>query len=331
MNKRTFCVAPMMDWTDRHERYFLRLISRRAWLYTEMVTTGALLHGDWRRYLAYHPDEHPVALQLGGNDPAALARCARMAEEAGYDEVNLNVGCPSDRVQGGAFGACLMAAPERVAECVAAMRSAVDIPVTVKNRIGIDDQDGQASLDHFVETVASAGCRTFIIHARKAWLAGLSPKENRDVPPLDYDRVYRIKADFPQLEIIINGGIRTLDEADDHLRRVDGVMLGREAYQNPYLLAAVDRRFYNEEGEPPSREAILGRLRPYLAARRASGQPIAPVIRHILGLYKGQYGGKAWRRALSESARDPEAGPEILDQAARCLQRAPSREAACAG
>ncbi len=314
----------MLDWTDRHDRYFLRLISRRAWLYTEMVTTGALLHGDWRRYLAHHPDEHPLALQLGGNDPAAMARCARMAEDAGYDEVNINVGCPSDRVQGGAFGACLMAAPERVAECVSAMRAAVGIPVTVKHRIGIDDQDARESLDHFVETLASAGCRTFIVHARKAWLAGLSPKENRDVPPLNHARVHQLKADFPQLEIIINGGIRTLDEAAAHLEHVDGVMLGREAYQNPYLLAEVDRRFYGETSDPPSREAIVAGLRPYLRAQLAEGRTIAPVIRHILGLYKGEYGGKAWRRTLSELARNPQAGPEILDLAARHL--APPRE-----
>lgn len=308
-----------MDWTDRHDRYFLRIISRHSLLYTEMVTTGALIHGDSKRYLAYHENEHPLALQLGGSHPADMAACARMAEDAGYDEVNINVGCPSDRVQGGNIGACLMATPEIVAECVDAMRSVVDIPVTVKHRIGIDDQDSVAALNHFVQLVSCAGCKTFIVHARKAWLQGLSPKQNRDIPPLDYDRIYQLKKEYPTLEIIINGGIKTLAETQQHLTRVDGVMMGREAYQNPYILATVDRDIFASNSEPPSREEILQKMLVYIEKEQAKGAALNHITRHILGLYKGQYGGKSWRRTLSEKAHIPGSGIEIIEEANQWL------------
>jgi tRNA-dihydrouridine synthase A len=316
-------VAPMMDWTDRHCRYFLRLISRHVLLYTEMVTTGALLHGDRERFLAYHPDEHPLALQLGGSEPAELAACARMAEAHGYDEVNLNVGCPSDRVQSGRFGACLMAEPELVAECVAAMRGACGIPVTVKTRIGIDERDSYEDLTDFVSSVQGAGCRTFIIHARKAWLEGLSPKENREIPPLRYDVVHRLKADFPQLTIILNGGLKDLDTMAEELARVDGVMLGREAYHNPYLLAEVDRRFYGDGHRVPSRHEVVARFLPYVAARLPEGVPLQAMTRHILGLFQGQPGARAWRRHLSENAHRRGAGVEVIEQAAALVRPEP--------
>jgi tRNA-dihydrouridine synthase A len=316
-------VAPMMDWTDRHCRYFLRLISRHVLLYTEMVTTGALLHGDRERFLAYHPDEHPLALQLGGSEPAELAACARMAEAHGYDEVNLNVGCPSDRVQSGRFGACLMAEPELVAECVAAMRGACGIPVTVKTRIGIDERDSYEDLTDFVSSVQGAGCRTFIIHARKAWLEGLSPKENREIPPLRYDVVHRLKADFPQLTIILNGGLKDLDTMAEELARLDGVMLGREAYHNPYLLAEVDRRFYGDGHRVPSRHEVVARFLPYVAARLPEGVPLQAMTRHILGLFQGQPGARAWRRHLSENAHRRGAGVEVIEQAAALVRPEP--------
>jgi tRNA-dihydrouridine synthase A len=312
---RRLCVAPMMDRTDRHERHFLRLLSRRVLLYTEMITTGALLYGDRERFLAFDPREHPVALQLGGSEPAAMAACARMAEEYGYDEVNINVGCPSRRVRSGAFGACLMAEPEAVAACVDAMGQAVQIPVTVKTRIGIDERDSYEHLYHFVSRVAEAGCRTFILHARKAWLNGLSPKANRTVPPLRYEMVYRLKQELPALEIVLNGGVRTLDEAHSHLGQVDGVMIGREAYQNPYLLAEADSRIFGESRAAASREEILEAFIPYVVSQLAQGERLHRIIRHILGLYQGIPGAKTWRRHLSEHAHRPGGGAEIIRQA----------------
>lgn len=309
---RTFCVAPMMDWTDRHCRYFHRLISQHALLYTEMVTTGALIHGDRHRFLQFNPEENPLALQLGGSNPQDLATCAKMAEDYGYDEVNLNVGCPSERVQNGRFGACLMAEPQLVAECVAAMKQAVNIPVTVKSRIGVDDKDSYEELVNFVATIAQAGCETFIIHARKAWLSGLSPKQNRDVPPLRYDLVYQLKTDFPQLEIILNGGITTLDQAAEVLQYVDGVMMGREAYHNPYLLADVDKRFYGVQREPLSREAILELLIPYIQQQLKNEVRLNSVVRHTLGLFHGMPGGRLWRRHISENVGKLGADERVL-------------------
>jgi tRNA-dihydrouridine synthase A len=309
-------VAPMMDWTDRHCRYFLRLISRRTLLYTEMVTTGALLHGDAARLLDCHPDEHPLALQLGGSEPAELAACARLAQVRGYDQVNLNVGCPSDRVQSGRFGACLMAEPQLVAECVFAMNAACALPVTVKTRIGIDDRDAYEDLVDFVTAVRGAGCRTFIIHARKAWLQGLSPRENREVPPLRYDVVHRLKADFPELEIVLNGGLRDLDNAAAELERVDGVMFGREAYHNPYLLAEVDRRFFADDHPVPTRHQVVEALLPYVSEQLEQGVPLQAMTRHILGLFQGCPGARAWRRHLSENAHRPGAGIEVIRAAA---------------
>jgi len=317
-----FCIPSMMDWTDRHCRFFHRLLSARARLYTEMVTADAILHGDRDRLIAFSPEEHPVALQLGGSDPAKLAQVAAIGEGYGYDEINLNVGCPSDRVQEGRFGACLMAKPELVAECVAAMRARVAVPVTVKCRIGIDDQDSEAGLSRFVAVVAAAGCRTFIVHARKAWLDGLSPKENREVPPLDYGRVYRLKAAHAELEIILNGGIASLNEAAAHLEKVDGVALGRAAYQNPYLLADVDRRLFGCAGTPPSRRAVLEALVPYAQRHLAAGGRLNNIARHILGLYHGRPRARAFRRHLSEHAPLPGAGVEVLREAMGIAERA---------
>lgn len=309
-----FCVAPMLDWTDRHCRYFHRLISQHALLYTEMVTTGALIHGDHQRFLQFNPVENPVAFQLGGSNPRELAVCARMVEDYGYDEVNLNVGCPSDRVQNGRFGACLMAEPELVADCVAAMKQAVSIPVTVKSRIGIDERDSYQELVHFVATIADAGCETFIIHARKAWLSGLSPKQNRDIPPLRYDVVYQIKQDFPQLAIILNGGITTLDQAEAVLQQVDGVMVGREAYHNPYILAGVDRRFFGDAKQPRSRETVMDLLIPYIQQQLAlnDGVRLNSITRHILGLFHGEPGARGWRRHLSENVCKPGADIHVI-------------------
>lgn len=313
---RRYCVAPMLDWTDRHERYFLRLISKHAWLYTEMVTTGALIHGDNERYLKFNHQEHPVALQLGGSDVQNMVTCAKMAEDFGYDEVNINVGCPSDRVQKGAFGACLMAEPQLIADCVSAMQNAVSIPVTVKNRIGIDDQDEETSLRHFINVVSEAGCKTFIVHARKAWLKGLSPKQNRDVPPLNYPLVYQIKQENPDLEIIINGGISTLDECKNHLQFIDGVMVGREAYHNPFHLIDVDAMVYNDRRPTKTRLEILDQYIEYVEAQLADGVFLKHMTRHILGLFQGQTGAKAWRRHISEQAHKPGAGIEVLREAA---------------
>jgi tRNA-dihydrouridine synthase A len=312
MPDRRFCVAPMMARTDRHDRFFLRRISRHALLYSEMVTCDALLHGDRARLLDFDASEHPLALQLGGSDRHGLARCAAMAEAWGYDEVNLNVGCPSERVQQRKIGARLMAEPALVAECVSAMSAACDIPVTVKTRIGIDDRTEVAFLDDFVGTVAAAGVRSFIIHARTAILGGLSPKQNRDVPPLDYGRVYKLKRDFPDLEIVINGGIASLDEAMVHLAQVDGVMLGRAAYETPYLLAEVDRRIFGDTGSVTARDAVVESMLPYIDRQRAAGVPLSSITRHMLGLFRGCRGGRAWRRCLSENAHRSDAGSDVV-------------------
>jgi tRNA-dihydrouridine synthase A len=305
----------MMDWTDRHFRFFLRLLTRESRLYTEMVTTGAILHGKAERLLAYDPAEHPIALQLGGCEPAELAACARVGERFGYDEINLNVGCPSDRVQEGSFGACLMAEPALVAAGVRAMRESVSIPVTVKTRIGIDEKDSYEELVHFIGTVAAAGCSTFIVHARKAWLQGLSPKENRTIPPLRYDVVARLRDDFPALEFILNGGIVTAEQVDAHLAAFPGVMLGRAAYENPYLLAQADSRWFGVTREVPSRAALVEAFKPYVAAELARGLKLHSMTRHILGLFQGVRGGRAWRRYLSENAGRPGAGLEVIDAA----------------
>ncbi|GIU37949.1 tRNA dihydrouridine(20/20a) synthase DusA [Shewanella schlegeliana] len=311
---RTFSIAPMLDWTDRHYRYFARLMSSQALLYTEMVTTGAILHGRGD-YLAYNEEEHPLALQLGGSNPADLAACAKLAGERGYDEVNLNVGCPSDRVQNGRFGACLMAEPELVAECVSAMKQVVDIPVTVKTRIGIDEQDSYEFLTQFIDTVKAAGCEEFIVHARKAWLQGLSPKENREIPPLDYERVYQLKRDYPELNISINGGVKTLAECQTHLQHLDGVMVGREAYQNPYILAEVDQKLCGIDSPILSRDEVLERLLPYIEAHLKQGGRLNHISRHIIGLYQGEVGSRIWRRYISENAHKQGAGIEVITQA----------------
>ena len=312
-------VAPMLDWTDRHCRYFFRLLSRRVRLYTEMATTGAVLRGDRERLLAYDPAERPLALQLGGSDPDELARCARIAADFGYDEVNLNVGCPSDRVQSGRFGACLMAEPALVAECVAAMRAAVALPVTIKSRIGIDDRDSYEALTDFVGQAAAAGCAVFIIHARKAWLHGLSPKENREIPPLRYEVVHRLKRDFPELTILLNGGLTSLDQAAEQFPGVDGVMIGRAAYDNPYLLAEVDRRFFDSSAPPPNRRQVIQDLLPYIETQLQRGTPLHCMTRPVLGLFQGIPGARAWRRHLSEQAPRRGAGTAVLEVALRWL------------
>lgn len=315
--KRLFSVAPMLDWTDTHCRYFHRLLTKRAVLYTEMVTTGALLHGQTERYLSFNQAEHPLALQLGGSEPKEMAQCAVLAADFGYDEVNINVGCPSERVQKGAFGACLMAEPQLIADCVAAMQAKVAIPVTVKNRIGIDDQEDYEGLHNFVSTVAEAGCQTFIIHARKAWLKGLSPKENREIPPLRYDLVYQLKQAFPQLEIIINGGITSLEACQAHLQSVDGVMVGREAYHNPWILAEVDSVIYGEPANFLDRYAVLEQLLIYIEQQQAQGVRVSHIGRHSLGLFQGLPGAKQWRRHLSEQMHRPDASLNLFKQAAK--------------
>ena len=297
-----FCVAPMMDWTDRHDRVFLRQLSKHALLYTEMVTSAALKHGDAQYLLQHSEGEHPVALQLGGSKPAELAEAAALAERSGYDEINLNVGCPSDRVQSGAFGACLMAEPELVGKCVSSMMTSVSLPVTIKCRIGIDDRDSQRELEDFIGTVADAGCDTFIVHARKAILSGLSPKENREIPPLKYDSVFAVKQAFPELSIIINGGIKTLEDAESLLKKTDGVMLGREAYQNPFILNEVDAVFFGTATNVQTRTETLQKFMPYIEQELERGTPLHHMTRHILGLYKGQEGGKNFRRHLSENS-----------------------------
>lgn len=310
-----FCVAPMMDWTDRHCRVFHRLLSKHARLYTEMITANAVIHGDRERLIGFSDVEHPVALQLGGGEAGPLAKAAEIAQQTGYQEVNLNVGCPSDRVKDGQFGACLMAEPDRVAACVAAMRAAVDIPVTVKCRIGIDEQDSEADFQNFIDTVAAAGCTVFIVHARKAWLQGLSPKQNRDVPPLDYDRVYRLKAAHPELTIVVNGGIETLDESDNHLAIVDGVMLGRAAYHTPYILSEVDQRFFASDAPMPTRAEVLDAMSDYAALHMRAGGRLNNITRHVLGLMHGQPRARAYRRALSGVSMAADGGLGLLQEA----------------
>jgi tRNA-dihydrouridine synthase A len=309
-----FSVAPMLDWTDKHCRYFHRLLSRHAVLYTEMVTTGAIIHGSGD-YLAFNEQEHPVVLQLGGSEPAEMAHCARLAEQRGYDAVNINVGCPSDRVQNGMFGACLMAQPARVADCVKAMQDAVSIPVTVKTRIGIDDSDDYQFLQDFVSMVASAGCEQFIIHARKAWLKGLSPKENREIPPLNYPRVQQLKREFPQLNISINGGIKTLQQAKEQLQYLDGVMVGREAYTNPLLLSEVDALIYADTTAALSPEQVVLQMLPYIEQQMQQGARFWHIARHMLGLFQGRPGARQWRRLLSEQGHFADAKPALLLQA----------------
>ncbi len=305
----------MLDWTDRHYRYFARLLSSQTLLYTEMVTTGAIIHGKGD-FLAYNEEEHPVALQLGGSNPADLARCAKLAQERGYDEINLNVGCPSDRVQNGRFGACLMAEPDLVAQCVAAMKEVVDIPVTVKTRIGIDDQDSYEFLTNFVTLVSEkGGCEQFTIHARKAWLSGLSPKENREIPPLDYPRAYQLKQDFPHLIIAVNGGVKTLAEAKEHLQHLDGVMIGREAYQSPYLLAEVDQQIFGLDTPVKKRSQVVQEMYPYIEQQLAQGSYLGHITRHMLGLFQNMPGARQWRRHISENAHKAGAGIEVVEQA----------------
>ncbi|WP_086981603.1 tRNA dihydrouridine(20/20a) synthase DusA [Vibrio aphrogenes] len=310
-----FSVAPMLDWTDRHCRYFHRLLSEHALLYTEMVTTGAILYGKGD-FLQFSQPEHPVALQLGGSNPADLAKCAQLAAERGYDEINLNVGCPSDRVQNGMFGACLMAEPELVAECMAAMREVVDIPVTVKTRIGIDEQDSYEFLTRFITLVSEkGGVDQFTIHARKAWLSGLSPKENREIPELIYERAYQVKKDFPHLTIAVNGGVKTLEECETHLKHLDGVMVGREAYQNPYLLAEVDQRLFGADKPIIKRRQVVQKMLPYIEDEMAKGASLGHITRHMLGLFQAMPGARQWRRHISENAHKSGAGIEVVEAA----------------
>jgi len=310
-----FSVAPMMDWTDRHCRVFHRLMSRRARLYTEMLTTGAIIHGDRGRLLGFDPSEHPVALQLGGSDTADLATAAKIGEDFGYDEINLNVGCPSDRVKDGRFGACLMAEPALVADGVAAMKRAVKIPVTVKCRIGIDDQDPEIALDALARSVVVAGADALVVHARKAWLNGLSPKENRDIPPLDYDRVYRLKAALPDVPVIINGGIGSIAEAARHLDHVDGVMLGRAAYQEPWRLLEVDPELFGEVAPYATMKDVFKAMFPYIEDQLAQGARLHSMTRHFVGAFHGVPGARAFRRHLAEKGVKPDAGVDVLRDA----------------
>ena len=317
---RRFCIAPMMDYTDRHNRYFLRLFSPHILLYTEMITASAIIHGDRRRLLDYDQAEHPLAIQLGGSDPDSLYAAAAICNEYGYDEINLNCGCPSDRVQSGSFGACLMADPVLVGECVSALRSATLLPVTVKHRTGIDQQEDYDVFCEFARVQIEAGVEALIVHARNAWLQGLSPKQNREIPPLKYDWVYRLKSDFPETEIIINGGIKSLDSALMHLQMVDGVMLGREPCQNPFMLQAVNQKIFNISDEDlPTRSSILRRLYPYIESQLQQGVPLSRMIRHIIGLYRGEPGARQWRRYLSEQGNRINAGIEVFFQAEKFL------------
>jgi tRNA-dihydrouridine synthase A len=315
-----FSVAPMMDWTDRHCRVFHRLMTRHARLYTEMLTTGAILHGDRKRLLGFDSSEHPVALQLGGSDPGDLAASAGIGEGFGYDEINLNVGCPSDRVKDGRFGACLMAEPALVATCVAAMKRAVKIPVTVKCRLGIDDQDPEIALDALARDVIEAGADALIVHARKAWLNGLSPKENRDIPPLDYDRVYRLKASFPNVPIIINGGIASLEGAKQHLAHVDGVMLGRAAYQEPWRLLAADPELFGEAAPQETMKQVFEAMTPYIERELAAGARLHSITRHFVGAFHGVPGARAFRRHLAENGVKPGAGIDVLRDAVALVE-----------
>jgi tRNA-dihydrouridine synthase A len=316
--KQVISIAPMMDWTDRHCRYFLRLLTPSAFLYTEMVTAAAVYHGDAEHLLRYNDEEHPIALQLGGSNPEWMASAARKAAGFGYDEININVGCPSDRVQSGQFGACLMGQPQTVTDCYKAMQAETDIPVTVKTRVGIDDNDSDAFLQKFVEVVAGAGCRKFIVHARVAILEGLSPKENRKVPPLNYERVYRLKRDFPELCIVINGGLHDIQQVDDVLQFVDGAMIGRQAYHQPYFLAELNAHF-NPDWPLPDRRGVVLAMQPYVELVLAAGEPLHRVTRHMLGLFAGQPGARAWRRYISEHAHRPDAGVEVLTNALNAM------------
>lgn len=325
-----FSVAPMMDWTDRWCRRFHRLLTRHALLYTEMLHANAVVRGDRAHLLGYAEVEHPLALQLGGSEPGTLAEAARIGEDFGYDEINLNVGCPSDRVQSGDFGASLMATPDRVARAVEAMQAAVDIPVTVKHRIGIDEQDSDADLHAFVRTVSDAGCRHFIVHARKAWLQGLSPKDNRDVPPLDYARVHRLKAEFPGCVIVLNGGLDDVEAAREHLTTLDGVMFGRHAYHHPWSLAEVDRLYFGE-ARRPERAEVVRKLQDMAEGMRREGVPLARLTRHVLGLFHGEPGARQWRRILTEGAHRPDVGPELIERAAAACPAAQVDAVAPAG
>ncbi len=316
---RKLSVAPMMDWTDRHARYFLRLISKHTLLYTEMVTSAAVINGDREKLLGFDPSENPIALQLGGCSPEDLAVCAKIGEDYGYDEINLNVGCPSDRVQSGRIGACLMAEPELVSDCVGAMKKATSLPVTVKHRIGIDDMDSYEHCSNFVKIVAQSGCDSFTVHARKAILSGLSPKQNREIPPLNYPLVYRLKRDYKELEIVINGGIKSIEESLSHLKQVDGVMIGREAYGNPYILAEADSKLFGSEETKPTRIDVIERLIPYVESHLASGGKLQHITRHILGLFHAQPNGKMWRRHLSEQVTKPNAQINVLTDALKLV------------
>ena len=326
--EKILAVAPMMDWTDRHCRFFLRLISKRAWLYTEMVTTGAILFGDKERFLSFNEAEHPIALQLGGSEPTALAAAAAEGQRFGYDEININIGCPSDRVQSGRFGACLMAEPDLVAAGVSAIRERIDVPVTVKTRIGIDDRDEYGFLRDFIGKIREAGCGHVVIHARIAILAGLSPKENREIPPLDYPRVHRLKRDFPDLKVILNGGLKIPSQIQAEIDHVDGVMIGREAYQNPYALLGMEQALFGIEGPTPSRHEIARRFLHYVEAERGNGVPLKSMTRHILGLFNGLPGARAWRRHLSQEAVSDGAGPEVIEAALSCVPESITVEAA---
>ena len=327
---KIFAVAPMMDWTDRHCRVFHRVLTRHALLYTEMVTALAVKHGVREKLLGFDAREQPLALQLGGSDPVILAEAARIGEDWGYCEINLNVGCPSDRVQGGNFGACLMATPQLVADCVAAMQNTVKIPVTVKCRIGIDDQDSEKDFQNFIETVAATGCRTFIVHARKAWLQGLSPKENREIPPLDYDRVHRLKTSRPELNIVLNGGLSSLIDNISHLENLDGLMFGREAYHNPWMLAAVDPLFANKPAPVNTRREAVEAMFEYIGVNLANGLPLPRITRHMLGLYHGQPGGRIWRQILSVEGCKPGADVKVLQAALEAVEHHASRQSAAA-
>lgn len=318
---RRISIAPMMGWTDRHDRYFMRLITPNALLYTVMITTGALTYGKKLHVLDFSPEEHPVALQLGGSDPAELATCAKIATDYGYDEINLNCGCPSDRVQRGQFGACLMSSPALVADCIDAMKQVTDVPVTVKTRIGIDDNDSYQFLLDFVGPIAEKGCRTFIIHARKAWLNGLSPAENRTIPPLKWETAYQLKKDFPHLEIILNGGIKTTAQINEAMQHVDGVMIGREAYQNPYFLSAVEREVLGTT-TLRSRREVIEALMPYVENNLQKGIPLKDISRHILGLFQGLNGARRWRQILSSEAYKPDAGSDLILTALACVNGA---------
>jgi tRNA-dihydrouridine synthase A len=327
---KIFAVAPMMDWTDRHCRVFHRTLTRHAVLYTEMVTALAVKHGDRQKLLGFDQTEHPLALQLGGSEPALLAEAAKIGEDFGYDQININVGCPSDRVQGGHFGACLMAEPQLVADCVLKMQRAVKVPVTVKCRIGIDDQDEESALQNFIETVANAGCETFIVHARKAWLHGLSPKENREIPPLNYDRVYRLKKSFPNLDIHLNGGLETLAQSTPHLENLDGIMLGRAAYHNPWILQGVDSQFTGQVAPCVTRRDVVMAMVPYINEQVGRGLYLHRITRHMLGLYHAQPGGRMWRQIISTESCKPGANSSVLLRALEVVETQAAKQAEAA-